>query len=125
VAEILERVGTFRDYPEAISVDNGSEFYSKAMDLWAYRRGGQLWFIRPGKPVENAYIERFNGRLREECLYVNLLFSLEEARVVLEAGRHEYNIRPHTSIGNLAPWEGAKHARKRASEKPIFLLKPV
>ena len=68
VARALERLSFTRPLPRVITVDNGSEFYSRVMDSWAYRRGVQLQFIRPGKPVENAFIESFNGRLRDECL---------------------------------------------------------
>ncbi len=66
VAELLDGIAAERGYPKTITVDNGTEFYSKAMDSWAYRRGVQLQFIRPGKPVENAFIESFKGRLRDE-----------------------------------------------------------
>ncbi len=70
-----------------ITVDNGSEFFSKEMDAWAYRRGVKLDFIRPGKPVENAFIERFNGKLRDECLNTNVFFSIEDVRDKLETWR--------------------------------------
>ena len=85
VAKALERLSFHHPLPKVITVDNGSEFFSKAMDSWAYRRGVQLEFIRPGKPVENAFIESFNGRLRHECLNANLFFSIEDARRKLEA----------------------------------------
>jgi putative transposase len=75
VARALERLSLSRALPQVIQVDNGSEFYSKAMDTWAYRRGVQLEFISPGRPVENAFIESFNGRLRDECLNDELFFT--------------------------------------------------
>ena len=76
------------------------------MQDWAYRRGVQLDFIRPGKPVENAYIESFNGRLRDECLNVHQFASLAEAQAILEAWRMDYNQRrPHSSLGHLTPSE--------------------
>jgi len=104
VAAALDRLGPKRGLPKAITVDNGSEFYSRAMDAWAYRHGVQLEFIRPGRPVENSYIESFNGRLRDECLNVHLFFSLEDAREKLERWRQDYNhCRPHSSLGDLAP----------------------
>jgi len=79
------------------------------MDSWAYRNKVQLDFIRPGKPVENAFIESFNGRLRDECLNGNLFFSLDDANNKLEAWRKDYNNnRPHTSLRNLTPKEYAK-----------------
>lgn len=106
VAATLEQVARQRGYPQSIRVDNGTEFYSKAMDQWAYRRGVQLAFIRPGKPAENGYIESFNGRLRDECLNVHLFFRLEDARQKLEAWRMDYNTnRPHRSLGQMTPTE--------------------
>ena len=72
VVVYLERIRKERGALRSIQVDNGSEFYSKAMDSWAYRHGIQLEFIRPGKPTDNGYIESFNGKLRDECLNVNL-----------------------------------------------------
>jgi putative transposase len=87
VAAELERVVRERGIPMSITVDNGSEFASRAMDAWAYGHGIHLDFIRPGKPAENGYIESFNGRLRDECLNVSLFFSLEDARQKLEQWR--------------------------------------
>ena len=106
VAATLEQVARQRGYPQSIRVDNGTEFYSKALDAWAYRRGVQLAFIRPGKPTENGYIESFNGRLRDECLNVHLFFGLEDARQKLAAWREDYNTnRPHRSLGQMTPTE--------------------
>jgi putative transposase len=102
VTELLDDVARERGYPKSITVDNGSEFYSQAMDSWAYHHGVQLQFIRPGKPVENAYIESFNGRLRDELLNGELFMGLLDARQKLEAWRRDYNQnRPHSSIGDL------------------------
>lgn len=92
VALALEPVVSQRGVPMSITEDNGSEFASRAMDAWAYGHGISLDFIRPGKPVENGYIESFNGRLRDECLNVSLFFSLEDARGKLEAWRRDYNL---------------------------------
>ena len=104
VAVALERVVSQRGVPTSITVDNGSEFASRAMDAWAYGHGISLDFIRPGKPVENGYIESFNGRLRDECLNVSLFFSLEDAREKLEHWRQDYNrARPHSALGDQAP----------------------
>lgn len=109
VAEALERVSRNRSLPQFITVDNGSEFAGKDLDAWAYRKGIKLDFIRPGKPVENAYIESFNGRLRDECLNDQLFLSLEDARQKIETWRMDYNIhRPHSSLGNLTPGEFVK-----------------
>jgi putative transposase len=112
VAALLDQVAANRSYPKQITVDNGTEFYSKAMDSWAYRNGVQLDFIRPGRPMENGYIESFNGRLRDECLNGELFLSLVDAREKLEAWRRDYNEhRPHSSIGNLTPIEFATSVR--------------
>jgi len=90
--------------PKSITVDNGSEFASRAMDAWAYRHEVQLEFIRPGKPVDNRFIESFNGRLRDECLNVEVFFSIPDAQVKLERWRVDYNQqRPHSSLRDLTP----------------------
>ena len=91
-----------------IVCDNGPEFTSKALDAWAYQRGVKLHFIRPGKPVENAYCESFNGKLRNECLNENWFLSLEDARRIIEAWRVDYNeVRPHSSLDGMTPKEYA------------------
>jgi putative transposase len=109
VVAYLERIREVRGAPRSILVDNGSEFYSKAMDGWAYRNGIQIEFIRPGKPTDNGHIESFNGNLRDECLNLNLFFSLSDAQRTLEAWRRTYNeIRPHRSLGGMPPNEYAK-----------------
>lgn len=106
VARVLGEIGQLGGLPEIIIVDNGPEFISKALDAWAYQRGIRLAFIRPGKPVENAYIESFNGRFRDECLNENWFLSLDHARRMIEAWREDYNnARPHSSLGYLTPEE--------------------
>lgn len=126
VISCLDRVKYSRGLPKAITVDNGSEFYSREMDSWAYRNGVKLDFIRPGKPVENAFIESFNGRLRDECLNANLFDSIDDARQKLEAWRIDYNTaRPHSSIGNLAPEEYARRHKSGLQEGRILKLKTV
>ena len=96
---VLERLEETRGLPEAITVDNGPEFAGKAMEEWAYRRGIKLSFIRPGKPVENAFAESFNGRLRDECLNINWFMSVRHAREIIESWRQDYNeVRPHSSL---------------------------
>jgi|TARA_B100001964_G_scaffold243026_1_gene319730 putative transposase len=123
VARALERVSFARPLPRVITVDNGSEFYSQVMDSWAYRRGVQLEFIRPGKPVENAFIESFNGRLRDECLNANLFFSIDDARRKLEAWRLDYNTqRPHSSLDDRTPTEFARGWQPEAAEHRILNL---
>ena len=116
VAAELERVVRERGVPTSITVDNGSEFASRAMDAWAYGHGIRLDLIRPGKPVENGYIESFNGRLRDECLNVSLFFSLEDAREKLGAWRRDYNLaRPHSALGDETPTAFATAWSKSAS----------
>ena len=109
VAGQLETLVSERNLPEAIRVDNGSEFYSRAMDAWAYRHDVRLDFIRPGKPTENGYIESFNGKLRDECLNVHLFFSVADAQQKLEVWRNDYNHhRPHSALASLPPAAFAK-----------------
>lgn len=85
VVQVLERLAVTRGVPATIVVDNGPEFAGRALDAWAHQRGVALQFIRPGKPVENAYIESFNGRLRDECLNVHWFLSLADARRQIDA----------------------------------------
>jgi putative transposase len=82
---VLERVGAGRGLPKEITVDNGTEFFSKAMDAWCHTRGVRLDFIRPGRPTENGYIESFNGKLRDECLNAELFLDLLDPRRKLDA----------------------------------------
>lgn len=91
VVNAFNRLMTTRKLPGAITVDNGTEFTSKALDEWAYQHDVQLDFIRPGKPVENGMIESFNGRLRDECLNVNEFRSMEDVRSRLAAWQQDYN----------------------------------
>jgi putative transposase len=106
VGLVLDRVLGAGQGPRSITVDHGTEFQSRALEDWAYRRSVQLDFIRPGKPVENAFIESFNGRLRDECLNVYQFASLAEARAIIETWRVDYNHhRPHSSLGHLTPSE--------------------
>lgn len=85
VAEVLERVGRRHGFPKTIRLDQGTEFVSRALDLWAYARGVILDFSRSGKPTDNAFIESFNGKLRAECLNADWFMSLEDAREKCEA----------------------------------------
>ena len=118
VADALENLARVRGYPSTITVDNGPEFISKALDLWAYQNGVSLDFIRPGKPTENGFIESFNGKLRDECLNVNLFVSLADVKTKLEVWRKDYNeVRPHSSIGNLTPAEFVKGSQKTETAK--------
>jgi putative transposase len=109
VAAALDKIVVGRGAPKSITVDNGTEFASKAMDLWAYSNGVHLDFIRPGRPVENGYIESFNGRLRDECLNVEVFFSVADARRKLALWLHDYNHhRPHSALADRTPAEFAE-----------------
>jgi len=104
VVGALERVCASVGYPKTIRVDQGSEFVSRDMDLWAYARGVTLDFSRPGKPTDNAFIEAFNGRLRAECLNAHWFLTLDDARLKMEEWRRYNNEdRPHGAIGNKCP----------------------
>lgn len=106
VIEVLERLRVERGLPEVVITDNGSEFTSRAFDAWAYARGVKIHYIQPGKPVQNCYIESFNGTLRDECLNLHWFISLADARRTIEAWRTDYNrVRPHSSLGELTPEE--------------------
>lgn len=123
VAKCLDQVAAERGYPESITVDNGTEFCSRVMDAWAYRNHVKLNFIRPGKPVENGYIESFNGRLRDECLNTELFWSIQDACDKLEKWRLDYNHqRPHSSLANLPPAAFAREHRKKKTNKNQELL---
>ncbi len=109
VVAALERVARHRGLPRTITVDNGPEFAGRVLDAWAYQRGIDLNFIRPGRPCENGVIESFNGRLRDELLNSEVFFSLEEVREKLEHWRQDYNtLRPHSSLGYRPPTEYAQ-----------------
>lgn len=104
VVQSLEKTCAKLGYPKAIRVDQGSEFISRDLDLWAYANNVILDFSRPGKPIDNAYIEAFNGRFRAECLNAHWFLTLDDARQKIEDWRNYYNeVRPHGSIGHKAP----------------------
>jgi putative transposase len=116
VVAVLDNLRRSRGRPGAIRVDNGPEFVSKVLDHWAYQHGVSLDFSRPGKPTDNAFIESFNGRFRDECLNANWFLSLDDARRKIACWRQEYNeTRPHTSLGFKTPAEFARAARVSAS----------
>ncbi len=98
VVRVLERLRELEGLPEVLVVDNGPEFAGQALDAWAYQRGVQLRFIEPGKPVQNAFIESFNGKFRDECLNEHWFVSLHDAREKIEAWRREYNYGPYYPI---------------------------
>ncbi|MFG7489654.1 MULTISPECIES: IS3-like element ISMex11 family transposase [Methylobacteriaceae] len=117
VVAVVGRLALLRGAPCAIQVDNGPEFVSKALDRWAYENGVTLDFSRPGKPTDNALVESFNGRLRDECLNANWFLSLADARSKIETWRRHYNeSRPHTALGWRTPQEFALAAALQAAE---------
>ena len=118
VCAVLDQVVVQRGKPQSIRVDNGPEFTSKALDLWAYSNGVTLDFSRPGKPTDNAYIESFNSLVRKECLNQHWFLSLEDARDKTQQWKLDYNqVRPHGSLGNQTPEEIAQHWAKSAGPK--------
>jgi putative transposase len=126
VTRVLERLGTQRGLPVAIQADNGPELRGRVLDQWAYDHGVSLQFIAPGKPIQNAYIESFNARLREECLNEHVFVSLADARVKIECWRLAYNReRPHSSLGNLTPEEFAAAVQPLGSSTPARTARPA
>jgi putative transposase len=112
VTRILDRAARFRGYPTAIRTDQGPEFTGRALDQWAYEHGVQLKLIQPGKPTQNAYIESFNGKFRDECLNEHWFRSLDHARAIIQEWRKDYNEqRPHSMLGYQTPAEVAKQLR--------------
>jgi len=112
VVRVLETLAETRGLPKAIVCDNGPEFRGEVLDRWADRRGVALQFIQPGKPVQNAFAESFNGRFRDECLNENWFVSLPDARRTIEAWRVDYNVaRPHSGLDDRTPEEFAKALR--------------
>ena len=106
VVRVMERLREQRGLPQVLVMDNGPEFAGQAVDVWAYNQGVKLHFIEPGKPVQNAFIESFNGKMRDECLNEHWFLSLGEARETIEAWRRDYNeVRPHSALGNRTPQE--------------------
>jgi putative transposase len=111
VVTTLERITRDHGFPKRIKVDNGPEFISKDLDRWAYWNHVELDFSRPGKPSDNALVEAFNSRFRQECLNQHWFMSLEDARMKLSAWQTEYNTeRPHSALGYRAPLQGESKA---------------
>ena len=115
VCRVLDRILEGRIKPEVLMMDNGPEFSGKTLDAWAYRQGIKLQFIRPGKPVENCFVESFNDKFRKECLNDNWFLSLREAQVRIEDWRKDYNeVRPHSTLDDLTPMEFIRNQEKMA-----------
>ncbi len=112
VCRVLDRLVADRGHPARIITDNGPEFTSKVLDRWAYEHCVELQFIQPGKPVQNAFVESFNGTFRNECLNQHWFISLQEAKDLIESWRVDYNTeRPHSSLGGKTPGEFATFAQ--------------
>lgn len=126
VADLLEAVCRFRGYPAAIRTDQGPEFTGRSLDQWAQANGVKLVLTQPGKPTQNAYVESFNGKFRDECLNENWFVSLEHARAVIATWRQDYNeVRPHSSLSKRTPAEFAAMLRDRgtlAAKHPSDML---
>ena len=119
LTRVLDAVCSLRGKPQVIRTDNGPEFTGKAMMMWAHRQGVELRLIEPGKPNQNAYVESFNGRLRDECLNEHWFTSLDHAKRVIETWRREYNEeRPKRSLGGLTPAQYAKQLAIKAVTMP-------
>jgi putative transposase len=104
VIQVLERLRQERGLPEVIVTDNGSEFTSRAFDAWAYARGVKIEYIQPGKPMQNPFVESFNGTVRDDCLNLHWFVTLRDAQMTIERWRRSYNeYRPHSSLGGLTP----------------------
>ena len=120
VVRVLERASQFRGLPMAIRTDQGPEFTSKVLDQWAYKNGVQLKLIEAGKPTQNAYIESFNSRFRDECLNDHWFTSLAEVRIRISAWRRDYNEhRPHSALGYQTPAEFAANCRMHKEIKAV------
>ena len=116
VVQAVDEIALERGYPARIVVDNGPEFRSVTLDAWAYEHGVTLEFIDLGKPIQNAVMESYNGRMRDECLNVNLWGTITEARDGIGAHRVDYNdVRPHGSLNHRTPSEFARELRERDS----------
>ena len=119
LTRILDEICSKRGKPAMIRTDNGPEFTGKSMLTWAHRQGISLRLIEPGKPNQNAYVESFNGRFRDECLNEHWFTSIEHARVVIEKWRKEYNDeRPKKSLGGITPSQYAKQLARKAVTMP-------
>jgi putative transposase len=114
VCRVLDRAARFRGYPQSIRTDQGPEFTGKALDQWAYQHGVELKLIQAGKPTQNAFVESFNGKLRDECLNEHWFHSIEHARAILRQWRQDYNEhRPHSMLGYQTPAEKAEQLRNQ------------
>ncbi len=114
VTRLLDRAALFRGYPAAVRTDNGPEFTSRAFMAWANAHGIRHILIQPGRPMQNGYIESFNGKFRDECLNEQWFETLQQARTAIAAWRQDYNeVRPHSSCHRMPPASFAEQHRQR------------
>jgi putative transposase len=117
VTRVLDRAALFRSYPLAVRTDNGPEFTSRAFMAWASSHGIRHILIEPGRPMQNGYIESFNGKFRDECLNEQWFETLHQARLAISIWRQDYNeVRPHSSVGRMPPARFAELHRQRAGD---------
>ena len=120
VVRVLERAARFRGYPRAVRTDNGPEFTSRAFIAWTQQHGITHLLIEPGRPMQNGYIESFNGKFRDECLDEHWFTSLAQARDVINAWRRDYNeVRPHSSCGRIPPAQFAANHRTQTQQHQV------
>ncbi len=121
VTRVLDRAAIFRGYPQAVRTDNGPEFTSRAFMAWAHSHGVKHILIQPGRPMQNGYIESFNGKFRDECLNEQWFETLHQARSTIATWRQDYNeVRPHSSTGRIPPARFAELHRQRAGDATQF-----
>lgn len=122
VVRVLDQAACFRGYPRAVRTDNGPEFTSRAFVAWTQRHGIEHLLIQPGRPMQNGYVESFNGKFRDECLNEHWFTSLAQARDVIAAWRRDYNeVRPHSSCGRIPPARFvANHRAQQATNAVPF-----
>ena len=122
VTAFLDNLAIIHGYPGAIRVDNGPEFIGKHFQQWAQQRGIHIDYIEPGKPMDNAFVESFNGKFRDECLNEHWFANFHHAQEIIDNWRMEYNeIRPHSSLGNKTPYEFVKEQQTMLQEQRLNL----
>lgn len=120
VVRVLDQIARFRGYPRAVRTDRGPEFTSRAFIAWTQRHGVEHLLIEPGKPMQNGYIERFNGKFRDECLNEHWFTSLAQARDVIAEWHRDYNeVRPHSSCGRIPPAQFAARHRNQKHQNDV------
>lgn len=120
VVRVLDQAACFRGYPRAVRTDNGPEFTSRAFIAWTQRHGIEHLLIQPGRPMQNGYVESFNGKFRDECLNEHWFTSLAQARDVIATWRRDYNeVRPHSSCGRIPPAQFAANHRAQQANNAV------